>query len=71
VDDIKRPKNAQVVTAAPFEGPSQWLVNILSYNDNVDVIEAVQIQDFLQGIFSIFLPLAFGGFSNFCNTRFL
>ncbi len=43
VDDIERMRNAQVVTAANI-GSTQWLVNIISYDDNYNVVESVQIQ---------------------------
>ena len=31
-------------------GPTPWLLNILSYDQYENVVEAVQIQNFLQGV---------------------
>jgi hypothetical protein len=57
VDNPEFVQNAQVVTADVF-GTTQWLVNVLSYDKYLNVKEAVQIQDFLQG--QIEDPTAFG-----------
>ena len=49
VDDMENKRNSQSATAASI-GPTPWLVNILSYDQYQNVVEAVQIQDFLQGV---------------------
>ncbi len=54
VDDIERMRNAQVATAANI-GPTQWLVNIISYDDNYNVVESVQIQGWLKSC--CFVPI--------------
>jgi hypothetical protein len=46
-DDIDNATTTQTSTANAI-GPTPWLVNILSYDKNFNIVEAVQIQDFLQ-----------------------
>ncbi len=42
-------RNVQVASMSNI-GSTPWLLNILAYDDHLNVIEAVQVQNFRQGV---------------------
>jgi hypothetical protein len=48
-DDVEHTRNAQVASMDVI-GTTPWLLNVLSYDQYENVVEAVQIQNFLQGV---------------------
>ena len=70
VDNMEKKRNSQSCTAASF-GPTPWLLNILSYDDFENVIEAVQIQNFEPGVVtdpSSLVPPAFCANAPVCKS---
>ena len=50
-DNLDNTTNVQVASMDNI-GPTPWLLNILSYDAHLNVQEAVQIQNFRQGVVS-------------------